>query len=152
MASFSDIAFDTSAFSVGAFDFGSSPPATPTGPIGGGYVHEYKPTKRDISKARKRLGLEDEISRREAEAAARIIADVAARQARSLELDEQKRFEELLRNLELEGLQFDARYLEALNRQREILINAEIAARFRALAIREEEELMLLVMIAAGSI
>ena len=57
-----------------------------------------------------------------------------------------------MRNLELEGLQFDARYLEALNQQREMLINAEIAARFRALAIREEEELMLLVMIAAGSI
>jgi hypothetical protein len=65
-----------------------------------------------------------------------------------LEQDAQKRFEELLRELELQGIEFDARYLEALNIQRERLIDAEIAARLRL--IREDEELIILLLMAAS--
>jgi len=65
-----------------------------------------------------------------------------------LERDEQKRFEELLRELQLQGIEFDARYLEALNIQRERLIDAEISARYRL--IREEEELIILLLMAAS--
>jgi hypothetical protein len=65
-----------------------------------------------------------------------------------LEQDAQKRFDELLRELELQGIEFDARYLEALNIQRERLIDAEIAARLRL--IREDEELLILLLMAAS--
>lgn len=115
---------------------------------GGGVPHDYVPTRRDVSRARKRFGLDDgfEVPAR----AGAIIADVAARQAERLELDEQKIFEELLRELEIEGLEFDRRYLEALNRQRELLIDEEIAQQFRR--IQEEEELLMLMLIAGAAI
>ena len=103
-------------------------------------------SKRDISRARKRFGLDDGADREVV--AATVIADVAARQALVLERDSQKRFEELLRELQLQGIEFDARYLEALNIQRERLIDAEIAARYRL--IREEEELIILLLMAAS--
>jgi hypothetical protein len=90
--------------------------------------------------------LEDDEARAQA-----VIADVAARQAERLELDAQKRFEELSRELQLKGIEWEARYLEALNIQREALIDAEIGARLRARLQGEEELLVLLLMAAASS-
>src|SRR3990167_8806411 len=122
------------------------PPAAAVGvrPSGGIPADQIR-TRRDISRARKRFGLDDGADREVV--AATVIADVAARQALVLERDAQKRFEELLRELELQGIEFDARYLEALNIQRERLIDAEIAARYRL--IREDEELIILLLMAA---
>ena len=66
-----------------------------------------------------------------------IIERVADRQAITLEADEYKRFEELERELELKGLTWEARYLEALNERRETLITEEIG---KLLRIRRDEE------------
>ena len=77
-----------------------------------------------------------------------VINFVAARQAERLETDQQKIFEELLRELQLERISFDLRYLEALNLERQRLITQEIA---RLLKLKlEEEELMFLMMVAAA--
>ena len=124
--------------------FGAISADVPAGPQPSGGVPsdgaQFR-TRRDISKDRERFGLIDEI-------AAQAIADVAAQQVERLEQDEQKRFEELNRELELRGIEWDARYLESLNYERERLINAEIAMRLRQ-RLQDEEELMLLVLIAA---
>jgi len=131
---------------------GFVPPPPPPAPEpsalkpSGGIPADQIRTRRDISRARKRFGLDDGADREVV--AATVIADVAARQALVLERDAQKRFEELLRELELQGIEFDARYLEALNIQRERLIDAEIAARLRLL--REDEELIILLLMAAS--
>ena len=135
---------------VGGFSLDAeaqSPAQTPQAPIGGGIPYDPPPrTRRQISEARKRFGLEDTY---EQERAAQVIASVAARQAQALETDHYKQYEELTRQLDIEGLEFDRRYLEALSQQRERLIDKEIFLQFRRI---EEEELMLLVMIAASSI
>ena len=99
-------------------------------------------TKRDISRERERYGIQDEL-------ALAAIAEVAARQAERLELDEQKRFEELSRELELRRIEWDARYLEALNVMRERLIGEEIAALMHR-KLRDEEDILVLMMMAAG--
>lgn len=133
---------------------GEEPPApvTPTTAIrpSGGWPADqgYRRGRKEISEARKQFGLEDDVAR-EARAQA-IVADVAARQVAALQQDDQKKFEELLRSLELEGIEFEARYLEALNITRERLIDAEIAERFRKIRVEEEELLMLLMI--AGSV
>ena len=149
MSAFDSNAFSTDAFSVNAFDFGAGPPPPPPPPAapsikpsGGFPAAEPRRTKADISRDRERFGIRDEV--------ADAIAQVAAQQAARLEQDAQKRFEELNRELELRGLEWDARYLEELNIQRERLINAEIALRIRQ-AIMDDEALMLLVMMAAAA-
>ena len=155
MASFSDSAFFTDAFSVDAFDFGSgpppAPPVTPTPfPIGGGIPRPGKPSKEDVSRARRRLGLEDEEYRREAH---RIALEVAARQAQRLELDKQKQYDELSRELRLTNIELEGSYLEILNAERERLIEAEISARLKAKLrqqTREEEDIMALLMMIAN--
>lgn len=112
-------------------------------------VYRRVPTRKEISEARERFGLTDEI----AVEAATAIAQIAARQAAASaahRMDEQQRFEELHRELRLRGIEWDARYLEALNVQRERLIDAEIAQRIRT--IREEQELlMILILLAAAA-
>ena len=96
-------------------------------------------TRKDIRRARKLFGIPDE--------AAEVIATVAARQVDHLEGDAQKRFEELRRELQLRRLEWRSGYLEALNAERERLIDAEIA---RLLRVRNDnEELMMLVALAA---
>lgn len=127
-----------------------APPDAPTVLVGGGFnpsqgLYPRPPGREEVSRARERLGLKDSISE---EKAAKVIADVAARQAESLERDEQKRFEELARQLEIEGLEFDARYLELLNQEREHLIDSEIARRLRA--IRDQEEILLMLLMIAA--
>lgn len=147
------------AFTVWAdgvwFEGGGAPPAPPAALaplVGGGYhpsqgLYPRPPGRKEVSRARERLGLKDRIAE---ERAAKVIAEIAARQAESLERDEQKRFEELARQLEIEGLEFDARYLEALNQEREHLIDLEIARRLRA--IRGQEEILLMLLIAAAAV
>ena len=105
---------------------------------------ERKRSRKELSDARKRLGLDDGYR------VSTVLADVAARQVERLEQDPQKIFEELLRELELQGLQFDARYLEALAVQRQRLIDAEIAARIQQGI--QDEELMILILMAGAAI
>ena len=132
---------------TGVLDGVTPPAATPetVRPSGGWPADQgYRRKREDVSEARKRLGLDDGYR------VSTVIADVAVRQAERIEQDQQKIFDELLRELELQGLEFDRRYLEALGVQRQRLIDAEIAARLQRL-VKDEEELMLLVMIAAAS-
>ena len=106
--------------------------------------YDHTRTSEQVAEARRRFGIEEK--------AAVIVSDVAARQAERLESDGQKRFEELLRELQLEGIEFDARYLQALNYERQLLIDLEIQRRMQlVLRQKEEEELLLLMMIAAAS-
>lgn len=99
-------------------------------------------TRKELSLERDRFGIQDEY-------ALATIAQVAQRQAERLEMDTQKRFEELSRELELRRIEFDARYLEALNAERERLIDEEIAQRLRR--IMDDEAVILLTLIAAAS-
>ena len=120
-----------------------APPATVTAPlIGGGYnpsqgLYPRPPSREQVSRDRERLGLRDAVS-----------LAIAARQAQRLELDAQKRFEELSRELQLRGIQWEARHLESLNAQRERLIDAEIGQRLR----RKLDDEMIVLMLLAASI
>ena len=123
------------------------PPADePTGqrPSGGkpaysGYETRKK-TKEEIRREREDYGI---IPR-----AAEIIEAVAERQAADYRQDEQQRLEELTRELELERLEFQSRYLERLNERRAALIIQETARLIQLKLKQEEEELMLLMMAA----
>ena len=143
MASFDSGAFFTDSFSVNAFDFGGvvppAPVTPPSFPIGGGIPYPEKRSKQDISRARRRLGLEDEESLKETEAQ-RVILEVAQQQAQRLELDKQKQFEELSRELRLRNIEWEGRYLETLNLERERLIEAEISARLKAKLKQQQED------------
>lgn len=93
------------------------PPPTPpvvvtdTAPVGGGVPSRYtRPegrTKEEIRRERVAYGIEQE--------AVKVIEQVAKSQVSRKEADEHKRFEELERELTLSGIEWDARYLEALN-------------------------------------
>ena len=74
----------------------------------------------------------------------RIINEVARRQVETLEADEQKRFEELERELEARQIEWDARYLTALNERREFLIEQEIGRLLRKKNDEEETVIALL--------
>lgn len=96
----------------------------------------------DVRRARERFGV---IPKEAAEA----IAEVAARQVERSEQDEQKRFDELLRELQLRQIEFEARYLDALAIMRERLIEDEkLRARAR---MREEEDILVLLLMAAAN-
>jgi hypothetical protein len=115
--------------------------------VGGGYnpsqgLYPRPPSRRQVSRDRERLGLLDEL-------ALKTIAEVAARQAERLEQDAQKRFEELSRELQLRGLEWEARYLETLNAKREELIDAEILSRLKA-KFRADDEMIVLMLLAAS--
>lgn len=130
--------FNNAVFNTGVVE-------TPTIPQGGGGYHPsqgYR-TERDISRARRRLGLKDKVALAED-----IIADVAARQAERLEQDRHKQFEELQRELEIEEILLDASHIEALNNAREALIDAELKVHFRRL--QEQEELEMLILVATS--
>jgi hypothetical protein len=85
-------------------------------------------------------------------AVAEVITEVAERQAAQLDLDEQQRLEELSRKLELKGLQWQGRYLELLNTQRQQLIDEEIGRLMQQkqaeMQQRDEEAILLLLMIS----
>jgi hypothetical protein len=133
------------------------PPPAPSGPPyqpSGGVPHDHpKRTRRQLSEARRRLGLEDDYAVEQAEAA-RTIADVAARQASALEQDKQKQYDELARELQLRNIAWKAKYLEDLASQRQKLIDAEIAFRIQTLRklqiARDEQDLMTLILLAAS--
>ena len=82
-----------------------------------------------------------------------IISQVAHRQVEDLHLDEQQRFEELTRELQLREIEFDSRYLEALNIQREALIDEEIGRLLKKAAeqkrLDNQNELALIILLAA---
>ena len=99
-------------------------------------------TKKEIQEERERLG----ILPRKVE---RIIQDVALRQAQKLELDKQKQFEELSRELRVQKIEWEGRFLEVLNAEREKLIDREIAQRLR-FRVQEENDLMALMVLAAS--
>ena len=153
MAAFSDTAFSKNvAFSDAAFDFGSGPPPTPPVVpgtqqiIGGGITHDgllrlgrKKRTKGEISLERSKFGLSD--------AVAEVVAAVAARQAETLVQDEQKRLDELFREITLRGLEYESRYLEALNIERQRLIDQEIGLLIKRKL--DEEMIVMLLAVAA---
>ena len=99
-------------------------------------------TRKEIQEERERLG----ILPRKVE---RIIQDVALRQAQKLELDKQKQFEELSRELRVQKIEWEGRFLEVLNAEREKLIDREIAQRLR-FRVQEENDLMALMVLAAS--
>lgn len=95
--------------------------------------------------------LEDERELRKLQitpAVAEVIANVAERQAQTLEVDERKRIKELTRELELKRLRFQARYLELLNTERQQIIDAEIKSFYEAkYALDEENKRRLLLLL-----
>lgn len=91
-----------------------------------------------LRKERERFGIIEEASK--------VIARVAARQAQALESDNQKRFEELERELALNGIPWKGGYLELLNEARRRIIDAEIKEHLQALQFIEEEIMLLLLV------
>ena len=82
-------------------------------------------------------------------AVAEVIAEVAERQAQTLETSERERIRELTRELEFRRLRFQARYLELLNIERQQLIDAEIKEFYEAeTALNEENKRRLLLLLA----
>mgnify|MGYP001611177427 CR=1 FL=1 len=119
--------------------------------IGGGGSHPSqgygghevrKRTREEVRLERERLGI---IPKR----VERIIEEVAKRQAEKLELDRQKQFEELSRELKLKNIEWEGRFLEALNKSRERLIDLEIASRIKV-KLRDEQDIISLLTLAAA--
>ena len=100
------------------------------------------PTAEQLRKQREELGILPKT--------AAIIESVAQRQAAAMRYDEQRYFEELNRELELQGIEFEGRYLESLNIQRIKIIDAEIG---RLLKIQlDKEDMEVIIAIVAASI
>lgn len=118
---------------------------SPVLPSGGVPADQPPRTRKQVSDARKRLGLRDKFS----EEAESIIAQVAAQQAARLEQDKQKQLDELRGELKLRSLELEAGYLEALAVEREALIDAEIAKRLSEM-IANDRALMMLILMAAA--
>lgn len=102
-------------------------------------------TDEDVRKERERLGIIDPIE---------VIHRVAERQVETLSHDAQQHLEELERELELQGIQWEGRYLEILNVKRQKLIDEEIGVRIRlriGLRLRqlqiEEEEISIALLL-----
>ena len=133
MAAFSSTSFDTSAFSVLAFDFGDTPapPPAATGvrPSGGFPAYDSGPTKKQTRRSRIVHG---------------IINEVAERQAKALDLDAIQKRQELTEELRLRGIEAEISYYEELSRVRERLISEEIALRIRTMM---EEEAIAFVLL-----
>lgn len=108
---------------------------------GGAYerdAHAYgrRHTEEDVRRDRERLGILPAVDA--------VIDAVALRQAENTGLDAQQRLEELERELALQSLEFEGRYLELLNERRGRLIDAEIRARLKV--VQENEELLLFLL------
>jgi hypothetical protein len=96
-------------------------------------------TKKQLEEERLRFGIPLSVQG--------VIAEVAASQVEILRLDEQQRTEQLQHELKLRGIEWESRYLEALNARREALIDAEIA---RLLRQKLDDEMIVLMLIAAS--
>ncbi len=113
------------------------PPAAPAiVPSGGIPYHPYL----GRLERRKKHGIPQEVDE--------IIKAVAASQVARLELDRQKQFEELERELELKALKWERKYLAALAEEREYLINEEIGRLIRQKIQTDEEEAILAILLA----
>lgn len=126
----------------------AAPPPAPTvaPPIRGGRAFFEREAEREQRKVSREVSRE---TLRLPSQAQRVIEAVALRQVQKLERDELKRLEELTRELDLKGIEWETRYLEALNVRREALIDAEIA---KLLKLKLEDEDTLLLMMLAASI
>lgn len=105
-------------------------------PSGGGIFYanlgNKRRTKKDIQNARKEYGI-----------AFDVIEEVAQRQSKDQNLDEQQRFDEFRGELELRNLEFENRYLIALNERREYLIKLGLIEK------QQQDEEVILMMLAA---
>lgn len=127
----------------GEFVFQGSTDAAPSNVIRNFSLREWRQWRRPQDEEYlKQKGVESD--------AAKVIAEVAERQAEDLHLDEQQRLEELTRELYLKGVEFEGRHLELLNIQRQRLIDGEIAhllAQKQAnLQSREQESILLFLL------
>ena len=104
-------------------------------------AHARAQTKEQLRESRERFGI--------TEPAQKVIAAVARRQVEANVLDEQKRLEELTRQLELEGIEWDTRYLEALAQMRELLLTEALKAQFTMM--QDEQDAIALMLIAAAA-
>lgn len=138
--------FYNGQFFGGGF-FGANADATDAGPRpSGGIPASFRAphrTRKDKALDRARFGIRDEYLD--------LIREVAASQVDRLEVDEQKRFEELSRELELRKVKWDGKYLEVLNALRQQMIDEEIAERLKLKIKTEEEEMLMLVLGAAAT-
>lgn len=128
------------AFFGGGFFGGGTEPGGGGIPSQGYQGHEVRHrTKEDVRKDREKFGVIPQ----------QVILDVARRQVERLELDKQKQFEELSRELKLNKLEWEGKYLESLNETRERLITLEIGMRLHK-RIQEESDLIMLMLLAAN--
>ena len=128
---------------------GGAPPSPPpietaVRPSGGLWHEELKYAIEGRKSWRQRLE-EAKIQR----LAVEVLDEVAHRQVLTLELDEHKRFEELERELELKGIEWEARYLDLLNERREALIDAEIG---RLLRLKQDENDVIILLTLMGGL
>lgn len=132
---FNSAIFNNSVFNTGVADGGIRPsggiPAT---------LRVKGRTRKQLEEDRQRFGISAK--------AAGVIEGVAKRQAETLEADEQKRFEELERQLALEKIGWNGKYLAYLNEARQRLKDEEIAELLKAKL--EEEELMVMLVLTAA--
>lgn len=124
---------------------GSAPTPPPVEPargtaawLGGARPYDRGRTKEERAEDRKRFGIPAPI--------VEVIEAIAEGQVERLEADEQKRFEELSRELQLRGIEWEAQYLEMLNAKRQALIDAEIGKLLRQQI--EDEQIMLMLLAA----
>jgi hypothetical protein len=143
----------TSFIILDGYDLGgAAPPAAavvPERPAGGWpergrrkklHLPTY-PTDAELRKQREEWGI---LPKAEA-----IISAVAQRQAEAAKYDEQRYFEELTRELELQNIEFEGKYLESLNVQREKLIDAEIGRLLKEKFDNEDMEIILMLVAAS---
>ena len=122
-----------------SWDFRTPAPPTPTveaeGPIpsGGIPAKDWRP-------------FEERDPYRFSQHVRKVIEEVAVQQVQ-LSLDEPQILDHLLQELKAEKIEFETRYLEALNDYRQILIREEIKD---LLLKKDNEEAMLLILIAAN--
>ena len=103
--------------------------------------YQDRRSREDIERERERFGIP-----REAQAVINAVAEAQVQVG--LRLDEEQRQSQLLRELRLEGIEFRAQYFEALNAERERLIDAEIAYLLR---LQNERDVITLLMLAAAA-
>ena len=136
-------AFQSDAFQNDAFQIDAAVAAALQQPRGILDLGRRRKTKRERDEEREKFGIPN-LARLAIEA-------VAARQAARLELDKQKQFDELYREIQLRHLGWKAQYLEILNAEREYLVRTEIAEHLQKVLAktREEEDILVLMAIAA---
>ena len=138
--------FTMLGFGTGGKPIPPTPPPAPQQSSGGLPEYGRRRTRKELAEDRKRFGIIEP-------QALEVIAEVAARQADRLELDRQKQFDELARELQIQRIEWQAGMLEALAEERSRLIDAEIGKRLREQAIlrQNENEIMMLTLIAAAA-